>query len=700
MVGVMRAPLSAYFPAAALAREWLLRNDRGDLASGTASGLQVRLRHASLATAGAPGRPVPRLLRLDARAESGHQACALTWRASDARVPASARAGIESFVRDPWPTWRYRVGETLLEKQLWLVHDCAALVALWRHVEGPPLRIAVTPAVAPGTAGDTITAAPPPPDEDAIAEAGTPVAAAVATGGSAATVPPAPTSHERLTVQAIPGRVRLGDADGHRLTLWHDGAFLPVRSWRNVLDGAADAETRLAPRERGDVPGFVEATLGPGAALHLVISAEENLLRELAERGRLGSPPPKSLAGCVEAIAAGERRHIDAAAHATREAAALTARDAWAARHPDESTPAIVLDERDAWLPRIARGLDAWGSPDRATVAAPAPYLAAGGVEALRTVRGLVALRRFDPAREILLTLGQLMREGLVPSSFEANGTPRYDSPEASLWLVIATETFARRAGEHEFIRHSLFAPLEQVIDRFRAGTRLGVGLTAEGLLAAGSGGVARADLNALWYCAQAAMGQLARALGQKQSGALYIAWAREQQVRFNAALWDECLGAPYVAITPAGPVRGLEPSLLLAASLSPPLLAPDRARSLVAAVERHLLTPAGPREAPDSPRILPGWMGHFLTALVRAHGRDDAVQARARVMLAQFDAALDAFAAGQVPAAFEVGADAALDGSSFQLAGAPVALAGTAELLRFWIEELDHAETAAPIRA
>ena len=678
----MRAPLSAVASVAALAREWLLRNDRGDLASGTASGVQVRLRHASLATATAHGRPVSQLLRLDARAGSDHHVYDLTWRSSEPRAPATPTAVIEAFGREPWPTWRYRAGETLIEKQLLLVHDCTALVVVWRHLAGPTVRIAVTPSIAIGA-----TAAPalPEPAAEETAEAEPPAALAAV---------------ERLGVQAIPGRVRFAHDGEHRLTLWHDGAFLPVRSWRNALDGAADAETYLAPRERGEVPGFVEATLGPEAALHLVISSEENLLRHLAERGRLGTPAPKSLAGCVEAIALGERRRIDTAAREAREAAALTAHDAWAARHADGPGAVLALEPGDGWLPRYARGLDAWASASNASRAAPAPFLDAGGVEALRAVRGLLALRRFDSAREILLTLGQLMRDGLVPSSFDPAGAPRYESPEASLWLVIATETFARRSGEYEFIRHSLFAPLEQVIDRFRAGTRLGVGLTAEGLLAAGGGGAARADLNALWYFAQAAMGQLARALGQKQSGAFYIAWAREQQARFNEALWDEELGAPFVAITPAGPVRGLEPSLLLAASLSPPLLSPERSQSLVAAVERHLLTPAGLRDAPESPRILPGWMGLFLTALVRAHGRDDAVQARARTLIAGLDETLDRCAAGYVPAALEAGADAALDGSRLQVAGAPVALAGTTELLRFWIEDLDHARSTAPAGA
>ena len=89
--------------------------------------------------------------------------------------------------------------------------------------------------------------------------------------------------------------------------------------------------------------------------------------------------------------------------------------------------------------------------------------------------------------------------------------------------------------------------------------------------------------------------------------------------------------------------------------------------------------------------------MGHYLTTLVRVHGRSDEARARARRVLAQLETVLDRYAAGQLPDAFEENGDAALDGSPIQTAGEPVALAGTAELLRFRIEELDDAEVAAP---
>jgi hypothetical protein len=230
----MRVPLPAAAPAAALAREWLVRNDRGDVAAGTVSGAQVRLRHVALATATAHGRTVPCLLRLDARAGSGSHVFDLTWRRADLRANGSAAATLEAFTREPWPTWRQLAGETRLEKQLVLLHDQAALVVTWRHLDGPRIRLAVTPALALDDAA---------PDADAAL---------------------------RVAAQAIPGRVRFALDDTHRMTLWHDGAFLPARSWRAARDGDADAAAVLAPPLRGEVPGFVEVTLGPGESLHHV----------------------------------------------------------------------------------------------------------------------------------------------------------------------------------------------------------------------------------------------------------------------------------------------------------------------------------------------------------------------------------------------------------------------------------------------
>src|SRR5260221_380920 len=60
------------------------------------------------------------------------------------------------------------------------------------------------------------------------------------------------------------------------------------------------------------LPGWVQCPLaGPGAALHIVASPEEQLFRVLATEARLGVPPARTLAECLERLdlAEGERKH-------------------------------------------------------------------------------------------------------------------------------------------------------------------------------------------------------------------------------------------------------------------------------------------------------------------------------------------------------------------------------------------------------
>ena len=144
-----------------------------------------------------------------------------------------------------------------------------------------------------------------------------------------------------------------------------------------------------------------------------------------------------------------------------------------------------------------------------------------------------------------------------------------------------------------------------------------------------------RADLNALWYHALVAMAQLSRQLSHKETGAFYLAWAREHQKRYGDAFWDDEHDCLYEALTPAGAVRGLSPTQALAVSLPPALLSPERAERLVATLERELLTPWGLREAPGSERVSIASLGAFVAAYLRTHHRELDAQARARGWIA-----------------------------------------------------------------
>jgi hypothetical protein len=95
-------------------------------------------------------------------------------------------------------------------------------------------------------------------------------------------------------------------------------------------------------------------------------------------------------------------------------------------------------------------------------------------------------------------------------------------------------------------------------------------------------------------------------------------------------------------------------------------LLLPAHAQRLVATVTRELYTIRGLRPRPGDGTPEPAWLGPWAAATLRAHARDAATSDRVR-------AALDAYAIHGEGGAAELDAR------------------GAADLLRAWIEEVDH---------
>jgi hypothetical protein len=591
-------------------------------------------------------------------------------RALDARLTVGSRtyaldggrAGVDhgipnaeavSFAADPWPHWVWRVEDAVFEKSLVPISGHPGLIVVFRHREGPRVRLVVTPVIEPDDARD-------------------------------ATEP-----SDGPDVQTIPGRVRIA-AGSATLTLWHGGAFLPLRATRPAVDPDDEGLGGLPRSRRAWVPGLIEASLQAGELLHLIASGEDDLLRALAREDRLGSPPPRSLAACADLIEAGERERVHRDDEAARAAANRTARRALEARHPGAvETGAVAFDDADPWIGPLARSVRlGWRTlAGREALVESLPAAEERGVAALRSVRALIALDDRERARDVLCRYGQLVRNGKVPSGFDLDGRPRFDGIEPSLWLVIVTEHVARRTDDYEFVRRALFPTLELVVESVRTGKADGVRVGADALLETDEAGAAsqRADLNALWYQAQVAMGQLARSLGHKEQSAFTLASARAHQAGMNEALWDEQAGCLFHARSAGRPVRGLEPSQLLAA-IPPSVLPPDRVLRLTQTVERELFTTLGLREGPGASRVRPEWLGPFMTAYLRAHGRSPEAQARVRDWMRILRERLGFGACVHLPTAFEL-----IGPETATATGDPVSVLAAAELLRMWIEELDH---------
>jgi glycogen debranching enzyme len=651
-------------PRAALARTWTLGNGVGGSAVGTAPGAAARRAHAWLIAAEPHGRLTTLLLRAEERVLTLEGTFDLACTFGPDGAPRGDGWGLlESFRLDPWPIWRYRCGGLVFERSVALVPGHQAVSVAWRHVEGPEARLTATPLV---VARDP---------------------------GALQRVDP----ELRGAAQGVPGRVRIETVPGRpTLTLWHNGAFIPARVWRR---GLVLPEDGLGPAAAEDafVPGYLEGALTPGQSLNLVAASEDDLFRALAREDRLGAPPPRTLAGCVEVLERAERARRSAGRSATLEGADFTARQAAAAHGGDglarARRPGALIDTDDPWVEPLAFSLLAGlvRRGERLTVLASLPAGGERGGGALRAVAPLVSLRAFEPAREVLAHAVAYLNEGLGPESFDpADGTPRYGDPGPALWLVRAAELYVRRSDDLPFLTETLYPGLESIMQFLRAGTHHGVRVDDDGLLVDGEGAAARKRVgaNALWSHALVAMAQLARVAGRRENGAFYLAWAREHQRAFAESFWDDAAGCLYESLGPGGPVAGISPSQSLALALAPPLLTPGRALRLAATLERELFTPWGLRDAPGDSTVRTEWLGMFLTAWLRAHRRSDAAQSRARGWLEALHAALRAHG-GHLPERFELLPRDADDVVPRPAGGASMVAAG--ELLRAWIEEFDH---------
>src|SRR5438094_1291659 len=131
----------------ALACEWVVSNGLGGSASGTEAGAITRSTHAALAVMN-QGSPFAMLLKLDERGltDEGAFDLACVVQPNGTARPAGHRL-LESFHVDPWPTWRYRLGGTVIEKTLMLIWAHDAVAVSYRHLEGAPVRLTASPVV-------------------------------------------------------------------------------------------------------------------------------------------------------------------------------------------------------------------------------------------------------------------------------------------------------------------------------------------------------------------------------------------------------------------------------------------------------------------------------------------------------------------------------------------------------------------------
>jgi predicted glycogen debranching enzyme len=309
----------------------------------------------------------------------------------------------------------------------------------------------------------------------------------------------------------------------------------------------------------------------------------------------------------------------------------------------------------DAYIVRRGRGR---------TIIAGYPWFTDWGRDTFIAVRGLcLATGRFADARDILLEWAGAVDRGMLPNRFpDAGDAPEFNAVDASLWFVVAAgELIAATAGRTRLLsgvqRRRLHDAMAAIVSGYAAGTRYGIRLDDDGLIAAGEPGQ-----QLTWMDARVGTREITPRIGKpveiqalwlnalRMTAGIDDRWSAvlaRGRASFERRFWNasrDCLfdvvDVDHQPGTADGTVR---PNQVLAVGGLPmPVLAGGRAAAVVETVERELWTPMGLRSlAPGEPgyagryegppgvrdavyhqgTVWPWLLGPFVDAWLRVHG-------------------------------------------------------------------------------
>jgi predicted glycogen debranching enzyme len=609
--------------AAALEREWLVTNGLGGFACGTVSQANTRRYHGLLIASLRP--PIDRVLmvsKADLTVQYREQRFELaTNEYADGTLAPKGFEHLSGFhLHEGLPVWTYTLADAVLEQRVWMANGRNTTYVSWllRHATGP-MHLTVLPLCTYR-------------DYHSHTRGGWSLGVQAQKRG--------------CRILAFPG------AKAYRLST-DRGEFNETADWHWQFKHRVESERGLDSSEDLFRPGVFTLSLEPGEAATLIVSADDDV------------PELSALS-------------LDREIRRRRELARATPPDA-----PE-------------WVQRLTLAADQFvvrrhtlqDTPDGTTVIAGYPWFSDWGRDTMIALPGLtLATGRSTDAASILRTFAGHVSQGMLPNRFPDNGeVPEYNTADATLWYFHALQAYVEATAD-ETLLQEIYPVLKEVVDWHRRGTRYSIHADPrDGLLCVGEPGTQltwmdakigdwvvtpRAgkpvEINALWHYALVQMTQWTRRVNDKDS-ATYAAMAQQVKQSFERSFWfEEGAYLHDVIDTPEGAPdatgrrvdASLRPNQIFAISLGTDLLTSDRARAVVDACSRELLTPVGLRSlSPRDPRYASvysggprerdavyhqgtvwGWLlGPFALAHYRVYGNAD----HAISLLSGFESHLD----------------------------------------------------------
>lgn len=252
------------------------------------------------------------------------------------------------------------------------------------------------------------------------------------------------------------------------------------------------------------------------------------------------------------------------------------------------------------------------------TIIAGYPWFLDWGRDSLISYEGLLLkTKRFDLAKEILLTMTRDIKFGLVPNGYSGfDNRPLYNSVDSSLLLFEQIHKYLNYTNDYKFVKENLYENLKDIIESYINGIDVdnnNIYLDKDFLISSGrpdtqntwmdakTNGIAATprngkavEINALWYNSLIIMANLIEKFEPKdlEKTKKYRTLAKKCKKSFEKEFYNEKRKCLYDVV---GDPK-IRPNQLFSLSLTYPVIEPNSeiAYNIISVVEKKLLNNYG----------------------------------------------------------------------------------------------------------
>ena len=227
------------------------------------------------------------------------------------------------------------------------------------------------------------------------------------------------------------------------------------------------------------------------------------------------------------------------------------------------------------------------------TIIAGYPWFLDWGRDSMIAFEGLLLItKRYDIAREVLLTFIRDVKFGLVPNGYSGfDNRPLYNSVDASLLLFEQIQKYIKYTGDYKFVQQNIYPKLKDIIEAYAKGIDIddnNICLDEDGLISSGTEQTQNTwmdakylgmpatprngkvvEVNALWYNALKILEDLSNKFEGKNISDKYKKMAAKTKISFNEKFYNKRRKCLYDVLGDSK----IRPNQLFALSLTYPVI-------------------------------------------------------------------------------------------------------------------------------